>query len=164
MLADTAQFTTGPLAGIVGKVRNLAGNLGLNINAEAQSSKESFNKLAAGLANAQGAGSDARMNVNISANPHEELSPAGVDMILRQLQGNADYIRARASLAAKYPDKQNYPAFQQSIKDLDPRVFQLTRMTGDQRTTYWKSLDDQTQKQLDAAGKKAKDMGVLGGG
>jgi hypothetical protein len=104
------------------------------------------------------------MNVNISANPHEELSPAGVDMILRQLQGNADYIRARASLAAKYPDKQNYPAFQQSIKDLDPRVFQLTRMTGDQRTTYWKSLDDQTQKQLDAAGKKAKDMGVLGGG
>jgi hypothetical protein len=37
-------------------------------------------------------------------------------------------------------------------------------MTGDQRTTYWKSLDDQTQKQLDAAGKKAKDMGVLGGG
>ena len=164
MLADTSQFTTGPLAGIVGKVRNLAGNLGLNINAEAQSSKESFNKLAAGLANAQGAGSDARMNVNISANPHEELSPAGVDLILRQLQGNSDYIRARSALAAKYPNKADYPGFQASIKDLDPRVFQLTRMTGDQRTTYWKSLDDQTQKQLGAAIKKAKDMGVLGGG
>jgi hypothetical protein len=162
MLNDTAQFTTGPLAGIVGKVRNLAGNFGLNINTDAQSAKESFNKLAAGLANAQGAGSDARMNVNISANPHEELSPAGVDMILRQLQGNTDYIRARASLAAKYPDKANYPAFQESIKELDPRVFQLSRMTGDQRTTYWNNLKDTEQKQLGAAIKKAKDMGVLG--
>jgi hypothetical protein len=163
MLADTSQFTTGPLAGIVGKVRNMAGNLGLNINTEAQSAKESFNKLAAGLANAQGAGSDQRMAVNISANPHEELSPAGVDMILRQLQGNTDFIRARASLAAKYPDKANYPAFQESIKDLDPRVFQLSRMTGPQRTTYWNSLDDTVQKQLGAAIKRAKDMGVLGG-
>jgi hypothetical protein len=163
MLSDTAQFTTGPLAGIVGKVRNMAGNLGLNINTDAQSSKESFNKLAAGLANAQGAGSDARMNVNISANPHEELSPAGVDLILRQLQGNADYVRARSSLAAKYSDKANYPAFQESIKDLDPRVFQITRMTDEQRQTYWKSLDTEARKQIDAAGKKAREMGALGG-
>ena len=163
MLADTSQFTTGPLAGIVGKVRNLAGNLGLNINTEAQSAKESFNKLAAGLANAQGAGSDARMNVNISANPHEELSPAGVDMILRQLQGNADYVRARASLAGKYPHKEDYSGFQESIKDLDPRVFQMSRMTDDQRGTYWKSLDSEAKKQIDAAGKKARELGVLGG-
>lgn len=163
MLSDTTQFTTGPLAGIVGKVRNLAGNLGLNINTDAQSAKESFNKLAAGLANAQGAGSDARMNVNISANPHEELSPAGVDLILRQLQGNTDYLRARATLARQWPSKSDFTGFQDSIKDLDPRVFQLTRMTGDQRQTYWKSLDNQTQKQLGGAIKKAKDLGVLGG-
>ena len=163
MLSDTSQFTTGPLAGIVGKVRNLAGNFGLTINTEAQSAKESFNKLAAGLANAQGAGSDARMNVNISANPHEELSPAGVDLILRQLQGNADYIRARASLAAKYPNKADYPGFQQSISGLDPRVFQMARMTADQRANYWKSLDSEARKQIDAAGKAASQLGVLGG-
>jgi len=163
MLVDTSQFTTGPLAGVIGKVRNMAGNLGLNINTDAQSAKESFAKLAAGLANAQGAGSDARMNVNMAANPHEELSPAGVDLILRQLQGNADYIRARATLAAKYPDKAKYPAFQESVKELDPRVFQLARMTQPQRDTYWKSLDDTTQKQLGAAIKKAKELGVLGG-
>lgn len=163
MLSDTSQFTTGPLAGIVGKVRNLAGNFGLPINTEGQSAKESFNKLAAGLANAQGSGSDARMSVNISANPHEELSPAGVDLILRQLQGNADYIRARASLAAKYPDKSDYPGFQQSIKGLDPRVFQMARMTADQRANYWKSLDSEARKQIDAAGKAASQLGVLGG-
>ena len=103
------------------------------------------------------------MNVNMAANPHEELSPAGVDLILRQLQGNADYIRARATLAAKYPDKAKYPAFQESVKELDPRVFQLARMTQPQRDTYWKSLDDTTQKQLGAAIKKVKELGVLGG-
>ena len=164
MLADTAQFTTGPLAGIVGKVRNLAGNFGLNINTEAQSAKESFNKLAAGLANAQGAGSDQRMAVNIDANPHVELSPAGVDLVTRQLQGNADYLQARAKLAQQYPNKADYPGFQQSAAGLDPRVFQLSRMTGDQRTTYWNALDNEAQKQVGAAIKKAKDMGVLGGG
>lgn len=163
MLSDTSQFTTGPLAGIVGKVRNLAGNLGVTTNTDAQSAKESFNKLAAGLADAQGAGSDARLNVNISANPHEELSPAGVDLILRQLQGNADYIRARASLAAKYTPKSDYPGFQQSVSGLDPRVFQMARMTADQRQTYWKSLDSNAQKQIDAAGREAQRLGVLGG-
>jgi hypothetical protein len=165
MLADTSQFTTGPLAGVVGKVRNMAGNLGLNINTDAQSAKESFNKLAAGLANAQGAGSDARLNVNISANPHEELSPAGVDLILRQLQGNSDYIRARASLAAKYPDKANYPAFQESIKELDPRVFQYERMQETdkvhQKSTYLKAMDPKDQRAFMTAHKWAEDKGLV---
>jgi hypothetical protein len=141
MLADTSQFTTGPLAGIVGKVRNLAGNLGLSINTEAQSAKESFGKLAAGLANAQGSGSDSRMNVTISANPHEELSPAGVDLVIRQLQGNADYLQARAALARTYANRSDYNGFTKSIQNLDPRVFQLERMTEPQRTNYLKSLD-----------------------
>lgn len=164
MLSDTSQFFTGPQAGIVGKVRNLAIGLGIpGANVEAQTAKESFTKLASQLADAQGAGSDARMNVNISANPHEELSAPGVDLILRQLQGNADYIRARGTLAAKYPNKADYPGFQESIKELDPRVFQMARMTGEQRTTYWKSLDTEARKQLDAAGKKARELGVLGG-
>jgi hypothetical protein len=163
MLADTAQFTTGPLAGIVGKVRNLAGNLGLNIDTSAQSAKESFNKLAAGLANAQGAGSDQRMQVNINANPHEELSPAGVDLVTRQLQGNADYVQARAKLATQYPNRGDYAGFQQSVANLDPRVFQLSRMTAEQRQTYWKSLDSAAQKQVGDAIRKAKDLGVLGG-
>ena len=164
MLADTSQFFTGPQAGIVGKIRNLAIGLGIpGANVEAQTAKESFGKLAAMLANAQGAGSDARMNVNIAANPHEELSAPGVDLILRQLQGNADYTRARATLAGKYPDKSDYSGFQESVKELDPRAFQMARMTDAQRQTYWKSLDDTARKQIDAAGKKARELGVLGG-
>jgi len=163
MLADTAQFTTGPLAGIIGKFRNMAGNLGLKVEVDAQSAKESFNKLAAGLANAQGAGSDSRMNINIAANPHEELSPAGVDLVLRQLQGNADYVQAKAKLAQAYPNRSDYGGFQKAAADLDPRVFQMTRLTDEQRQTYWKSLDSTAQKQLGAAIKKAKELGVLGG-
>jgi len=153
MLADTAQFTTGPLAGITGRVRNMAVALGIpGVNTEAQSARESFGKLASGLANAQGAGSDARMNVNISANPHEELSPAGVDLVIRQLQGNTDFIRARAKLAANWTGSHNdYAGFQSSIAGLDPRVFQLRRMTQPQREAYLKSLDSAARRQIDAA-------------
>jgi hypothetical protein len=146
MLADTAQFSTGPLASIVGKFRNLAIALNLpGVNVEAQSAKESFGKLAAGLANAQGAGSDSRMNVTIQANPHEELSPAGVDLVVRQLQGNADYLQARQKLAQDWPAKSDYNGFAQSVRQLDPRVFQYERMLPDQKATWFKALDRRDQ-------------------
>ena len=164
ILADTAQFNTGPIAGIWGKVRSYGNAIGLPVNVEGQAAKESFNKLASTLANAQGAGSDARMNVNISANPHEELTPAGVDLVTRQLQGNADYIQAKAQLAQQYPNRTDYGGFQTQAAQLDPRVFQLNRMTGPQRQTYLASLDSAAKDQLVAAIKKAKDLGVIGGG
>jgi hypothetical protein len=135
----------------------------LNIKPEEVAAQESFDKVAAQVVQAQNPGSDGRMNLNMAATPHSAQSPEGVDFIIRTLQGNADYIRARASLAAKHRDKSDDPAFQESVKDLDPRVFQLARMTQPQRDSYWKSLDDTVQKQLGAAINKAKEMGVLGG-
>ena len=169
MLSDLTKFTSGSGAGKTLDWKRAAVTWApalakaLNIKPEEVAAQESFDKVAALVVAAQNPGSDGRMNLNMAATPHSALSPEGVDFIIRTLQGNADYIRARASLAAKYPDKAKYPAFQESVKELDPRVFQLARMTQPQRDSYWKSLDDTTQKQLGAAINKAKEMGVLGG-
>ncbi|MES2340029.1 MAG: hypothetical protein V4537_18195 [Pseudomonadota bacterium] len=163
MLGDTKQFTTGALAGKIEAVRNFAIRLGVKGGVEAQTAQESFNKLAAQLANSQGAGSDARLGVNVAANPHQELSPGGVDQMVRQLQGNADYIRARSKLAAAYPDKQDHAAFQASISDLDPRAFQFSRMTAPQKVTYATTLSADDRKAVEAAYNWAHGKGLVGG-
>lgn len=143
MLADTSQFTTGPGADTLQKLREVGTRLGLPVDANATSSSESFNKLAAQLANAQGAGSDARLAVNQSANPHSSLSPGGVDLILRQLRGNADYLQARQQLAAGYPNKADREGFESNVaSNLDPRVFQYARMDPAQKATYLGSIKD----------------------
>ena len=169
MLSDLTKFTSGSGAGKTLDWKRAAVTWApalakaLNIKPEEVAAQESFDKVAAQVVQAQNPGSDGRMNLNMAATPHSAQSPEGVDFIIRTLQGNADYIRARASLAANYKEKGNYPAFQESVKDLDPRVFQLARMTQPQRDSYWKSLDDTTQKQLGAAIQKAQKLGVLGG-
>jgi hypothetical protein len=141
MLGDTSQFTTGPLASRIETVRAVANRFGLPVSTEGLSAAESFNKLAAQLANAQGANSDARLNVNVAANPHQELSPAGVDLMLRQLQGNEDYLQARAKLAASYGDQTDIKKFESEVgAKVDPRAFQFARMTPAQRQTYDKGL------------------------
>lgn len=143
MLADTSQFTTGPGAETIQKLREVGTRLGFPVDATATSASESFNKLASQLANAQGAGSDARLAVNQSANPHSSLSPGGVDMILRQLRGNADYLQARQTLAAGYPDKADRAGFEKSIGgNLDPRVFQYARMDPAQKATFLSGMKD----------------------
>ena len=141
MLGDTTQFTTGPLASRIETVRAVANRFGIPVSTEGLSAAESFNKLAAQLANAQGANSDARLNVNVAANPHQELSPAGVDLMLRQLQGNEDYLQARGKLAAAYGDQTDIKKFESDVgSKVDPRAFQFARMTPAQRQTYDKGL------------------------
>jgi hypothetical protein len=142
MLGDTAQFTTGPGQQQIQKLQEIAGRLGLNIDTKGLSAAESFNKLAAQLASAQqgASGSDARLNVAQSANPHSDLSPAGVDLMLRQLRGNEDYIQARAALAQKYPNKADRAGFETSVQNLDPRTFQYDRMTPDQKADFYNAM------------------------
>jgi hypothetical protein len=170
MLSDLNKFQSGSGAGKTLDIKRALTSWApsvarsFNIKPDEVAGQESFDKLASQLAlQQQGGTTDHRMDINAAANPHSSLSPEGADFIIRSLQGNSDYIRAKASLAAKWPDKANYPAFQESIKELDPRVFQMARMKDEQRQTYWKSLDTEAQKQIDAAGKKARELGVLGG-
>ena len=143
MLADTTSFTTGPLASRIEALRAIGNRLGMSVDTEGLTAQQSFNKLAAQLANAAGAGSDARLSVNVAANPHQELSPGAVDLMLRQLQGNEDYVQTRARLAAIYPNKKDVSAFEnEKGLRMDPRAFQYARMTpGEQRQTYKAQLE-----------------------
>jgi hypothetical protein len=162
MLADTAQFTTGPGAETIQKLREVGTRLGFPVDKDATSASESFNKLASQLADAQGAGSDARLAVNQAANPHATLSPGGVDLILRQLRGNADYLQARQALAAGYPDKADRSGFESKVgANLDPRIFQYSRMTPEQKATYFGSLKDKAT--FKKAYGWAQENGLMGG-
>jgi hypothetical protein len=147
MLGDTSQFTTGPgqdwiktkEAIIQRFAPGIAKSFG--VTPDSLAANESFDKFANQLANAQGAGSDARMAVNQGANPSSHLTPAGADSIIRQLIGNSDYLAARAKLAASYPDQTDRPGFEASIaSNLDPRVFQYSRMTPEQKGTFLTSM------------------------
>jgi len=167
MLGDTTQFSTGALSKITGNLRNVAISLGMpGINVEGQSAKESFNKLAAQLAQAQGAGapSDARQAMAVSANPHEELSPAGADLMIRQLQGNEDYLQARAKLAGS-GDQRDIKKFENETGvKLDPRAFQFARMKeGSQRKTWFNSLSKTDQAKVTQSYNFAHDQGLVSG-
>lgn len=149
MLADTSQFVTGPgqegIKTAQAVFQRLAPSVSaaLGITPESIAANESFDKIAARIASQQGAGSDARLGVAQAANPSSKLTPKGVDLILRQLIGNEDYIQARAKLAATYPNQTDRAGFETKIgANLDPRVFQFSRMTGDQRKTFFDSLKD----------------------
>ena len=66
-----------------------------------------------------------------------------MDLIIRQLRGNADYLQARSQLAAAYPDQSDRPGFEASVaSNLDPRVFQYNRLTAPQKTTFFNSMAD----------------------
>ena len=164
MLGDAAQFTTGPLAGIQSKLRNAGIAIGIpGINVEGQSAQESFNKLASAIALAQGSASDAKLNVATSANPHQELSPAGVQLIVKQLQGNEDYIQARAKLAANYNGTQR--KFESEVaSNLDPRAFQFARMEPAERQTWYKNLKKADQEAVQKSYNWAHEKGLIAGG
>jgi hypothetical protein len=153
MLADSKQFTTGPTSLNINKATltrytpALARQFG--IDPESVAANESFDKLANQIANAQGASSDAHLSVAQHANPNSSISQAGADLIIRQLQGNADYLQARAKLAAQYPDQTNRAGFEVDPNwggALDPRAFQYNRMTPQQRVAYAKSLSPEDRK------------------
>src|SRR6185312_13501903 len=151
MLGDTQQFVTGPGAGGIKSFRSVVQRISpsaaaaFGISPEAIAANESFDKFANQLADAQGAGSDARLAVNQGANPSSHLTPAGVDLIIRQLRGNADYLQARSRLAATYPDQTDRAGFESKIAShLDPRVFQYARMTGEQKANFYRSQADKS--------------------
>lgn len=162
MLNDTSQFTAGPLAGIKGALRGIAIQLGIpGIDVEAQTARDSFNKLAAGITAQQGARSDKQLSISGVANPHETLSDASVDFILRQLQGNEDYVQTLARLAQQFPSKWNYPGFVDSVRQMDPRVFQYERMTDPQKQTWFKAMAPRDQAAFQRAHKWAEDKGLI---
>jgi hypothetical protein len=169
MLADSKQFTTGPLNSRIKAFQSFATTYAPQIAAhygldpKTVAANESFDKLAAQLANAQGAGSDARLSVNQAANPHGEMAPESVDLVLRQLQGNADYTQAKAKLAAAYPDKSNREGFDAAIREnLDPRAFQFARMTVPQRQTYAAALSKTDRDKVRDAYNWAAIHGLIG--
>lgn len=165
MLGDVNQFTSGPLSDRILKIGQLAQRFGLTGSTDGTTARESFNKLAAQLASQQGAGSDARLAVAEDANPHADLSPGGVDLMLRQLQGNADYLQARATVAANYPDKSDRNGFEAKVgQQLDPRAFQFSRMTVPQRQQYAGSLAPADRRAVRASYNAAVGMGLIGAG
>ena len=168
MLADTAQFTTGTGSDKIKAFQNAITRVApqsaaaFGIAPERLAANESFDKLAAQIAMAQGAGSDARLAVNQAGNPNSHMSPQGVDMILRQLRGNSDYLMARQRLAAAHPDQTDVRGFEANTGgNLDPRVFQYARLRPDQRAAYVKSLPNPSE----FIGKYnwAEKNGILGG-
>ena len=154
MLGDAAQFVTGPGQAGINQFKTIVQRIApgvaplFGITPDSIAANESFDKFANQLADAQGAGSDARLAVNQGANPSSHLSPAGVDLIIRQLRGNADYLTARAQLAATYPDQTDRAGFETKIgANLDPRVFQYARMTPQQKSTFYQAMPNKAEFQ-----------------
>lgn len=132
------------------------------VTPEQVAANESFDKLANQIANQQGASSDAHLAVAQNANPGSHLSPAGADMIIRQLQGNADYLQARQKLAQQYSDQGDRTGFEAGpAAQIDPRAFQFDRMTPDQQKTYVKSLSTTDQDIVHKAYLNARRQGLL---
>ena len=132
------------------------------IDEKSVAANESFDKLAAQIADAQGAGSDARLAVTQSANPGSTLTPEGARLILSQLRGNADYNKARATLAANWPDKADQAGFEQQAKNLDPRAFQMMRMTPEQQRTFFTNLNAADKASVKKAWSWASEQGLVG--
>jgi len=159
MLSDASRFAPGPGADTTKYFRQVmaswpgAAALGraFGMDPDKISSQESFDKLVNQLVLAQGGATDQRMNVTEGATPSSKLTPQGVDLIIRQLQGNSDYLMAKGRMAANTETPNDYNAFTTKVQQLDPRVFQLNRMTDPQRQVYWKSLDSGAQDELTKA-------------
>lgn len=172
MLAEADQFGTGFAQDRVKNVhaffQRVGDKIGIafpGVNPHSLAANEGFDKLAAQIANAQGAGSDARMAVNQHANPSSSLSPEGIKQIIGQLRGNADYMQARQKLAAAHPDKADREGFEANVASkLDPRVFQYARLTPDQRRTYAAGISAADKPAFARAYRFAEEQGLLNGG
>lgn len=154
MQNDLARFSTGTGAQKVLQMARFGESFGVplgrmfGIKPETIAAQESFDKLANQLADAQGAGSDARLHVNMGANPNSGLSPEGADFIIRQLRGNADYLKARQALAAKWTKPDDLRGFEAKMTEsgLDPRVFQFNRLTPEQKHNYFYGIKDERER------------------
>jgi len=124
-------------------------------------SQEAFEKAVNQVVTQQAAHSDKEMGVVMGATPHATLSPEGVDSIIRQLQGNSDYIKARAKLADAFPNNTNWKGFQAKVADLDPRYFQYNRLTPTQKTEYFNGIPEDQREAFKTA--YAKSKALVGG-
>lgn len=147
MAGDASQFTTGPgatgIKDMKALIQRVGGVVGLSpVDAGKLAANEDLDKVAAQLADAQGAGSDARLAVNQGANPSSHNTPAGLSLILGKLTGNADYNIAKGQLAQQYrqttdPTAANNRAFEaQARATLNPQVFQFNRLNQQQQAQY----------------------------
>jgi hypothetical protein len=147
--AEAKNFRPGPGADTAESVKRLIVGVGaqfgtnFGVDLDKLAAKESVDKIANQLANAAGAGSDARLHVNQGSNPSSHNTPAGLDMIIRQLRGTFDYAKVRQQLAAAYPDKADSQGFLANVaSNLDPRVFQYNRLGPEQKVEYYKGITD----------------------
>ena len=146
------------------KIKSVALALGLPVDQAALAAAESMDKLAAVLANPQGAGSDARLAIMQAANPSAHNTPEGLSLIVRQLQGLSDHAQAMQALAARFPDKSKYADFEAGVgRALDPRAFMIERMTAEQKRDYFKHLTPRDQADVMRAHDFARANGLLGG-
>ena len=80
------------------------------------------------------------------------------------MRGNTDYFKARAALAANWPDKADQAGFEQLAKNLDPRVFQLMRIpAGPQRDTFFKNMPQADRDAIKVSRDWAVNQGLFGG-
>ena len=149
MQNDAAQYESGPgqdkIKQFQAVVQRIAPGMSaaFGIKPEAIAANESFDKLVANLADAQGAKSDSRLSVTQAGIPSSSLTPEGRSMILNQLRGNTDYKRAIQKMAAAYPDKADREGFSANVaNNLDPRAFQYARLTPVQRGNYLANIKD----------------------
>jgi hypothetical protein len=149
MLSEAQGYRPGPGADLAMSVKRTILGLGaqvgttFGIDTDKLAKQESVQKIGNQLADAQGAGSDARLAVSEGANPSNHNTPAGLDLIIRQLRGNTDYLRVRQQLAAQYPDKSDIEGFESKVgANLDPRAFQYQRLNPQQKTDYYNGLTD----------------------
>lgn len=168
MLGDTAAFTPGPekindfKATLQRYAPSIAGAFGAT--PESVAANENFDKLASQIAGAVGDRSDASLAIAKKANPGSYLSAAGADLVIRNLQGFADYNQARAKLAAAYPNQEDRAGFEASTgSTLDPRAFQFARMTGPQKAQYAATLSPTDRASVQKAYNGAVSQGLIGG-
>lgn len=168
MQAEAQNFRPGPGADTAMAAKRFMLGFGAQIGTtfgikeKELAAQESVDKIANQLADAMGVGSDARLHVNQGANPSSHNTPQGLDLIIRQLRGVADYAKVRQQLAADYPDKSDSQGFLAKVAgNLDPRVFMYNRLApGEQRNDYFKNLSDKSA--FKAAYKWAENNRVLG--
>ncbi len=171
MQSEAQNFRPGPGADMAMTVKRTILGIGaqfgvaFGVDPAKLAAQESVDKIANQLADAQGAGSDARLHVNQGANPSAHNTPAGLDLIIRQLRGNTDYLKARQQLGAAYSDKADSQGFLANVAgNLDPRVFQYNRLTPEQKGDYYKGISDkETFRKAYEYAEKSKLIGAPGG-
>ena len=128
------------------------------VKSDAVAAQESFQKAVAMIVSQQSRGTDKGQELQMHATPNDYLSPEGADTIIRQLQGNADYLQARAKLAQAWPNRTDYGGFQTSVKDLDPRYFQYNHLTPEQKTAYFSGLPEKEREAFKSSYTKTQAM------